>query len=121
MGKGKGGRDERDSEKSPDERGGTCCHIGRSQGTVGQISGKSSQRRGLSLCLASTNNQEEIASVKTYAQIQEQLSKLVGLPQNLPIVYLLGDTGAGKTCLVSSLLKNGPFADMSFHAAFSIG
>ena len=42
--------------------------------------------------------------MKTYAQIQEELGKLVGLPKNLPVVYLLGDTGAGKTCLVRQFL-----------------
>jgi hypothetical protein len=42
--------------------------------------------------------------MRTYSTIQEQLGRLVGLPQNLPVVYLLGDTGAGKTCLVRQLL-----------------
>jgi hypothetical protein len=42
--------------------------------------------------------------VRTYAQLQEELGTLVGLPQNLPTIYLLGDTGAGKTCLVRQLL-----------------
>ena len=42
--------------------------------------------------------------MRTYIQLQEQLGTLVGLPHNLPIVYLLGDTGAGKTCLVRQLL-----------------
>jgi hypothetical protein len=42
--------------------------------------------------------------MKTYSQIQEQLSSLVGFPQNLPVLYLLGDTGAGKTCLVRQIL-----------------
>jgi hypothetical protein len=42
--------------------------------------------------------------MRTYAQTQEELASLVGLPQNLPVVYLLGDTGAGKTCLVRQLL-----------------
>ena len=42
--------------------------------------------------------------MKTYAQIQEQLGTLIGFPQNLPVVYLLGDTGAGKTCLVRQIL-----------------
>ena len=41
--------------------------------------------------------------MKTYPQIQEELGKSVGLPKNLPVVYLLGDTGAGKTCLVRQL------------------
>jgi hypothetical protein len=42
--------------------------------------------------------------MKTYAQLQDELGTLVGLPQDLPVVYLLGDTGAGKTCLVRQLL-----------------
>jgi Cdc6-like AAA superfamily ATPase len=47
-------------------------------------------------------------STKTFAQIQDELGKLVSLPKNLPVVYLLGDTGAGKTCLVRQLLEEQP-------------
>jgi hypothetical protein len=46
--------------------------------------------------------------MRTYAQLQDKLGTLVGLPQDLPIIYLLGDTGAGKTCLVRQLLGTTP-------------
>ena len=36
--------------------------------------------------------------------LQEKLSHLIPMPNNLPIIYLLGDTGAGKTCIVRQLL-----------------
>lgn len=42
--------------------------------------------------------------MKTYAQVQKELGSLVSRPQNLPVVYLLGDTGAGKTCVVRQFL-----------------
>jgi hypothetical protein len=42
--------------------------------------------------------------MRSYTQTQDELSALVGLPQNLAVIYLLGDTGAGKTCLVRQLL-----------------
>jgi hypothetical protein len=37
-------------------------------------------------------------------ELQARLDKLIGMPSNLPVIYLLGDTGAGKTCVVRQLL-----------------
>lgn len=42
--------------------------------------------------------------MRTFEKTQEQLSSLIPMPGNLPVVYLLGDTGAGKTCVVRQLL-----------------
>jgi hypothetical protein len=42
--------------------------------------------------------------MKTFTNTQEQLNKLIAMPGNLPVVYLLGDTGAGKTCVVRQML-----------------
>lgn len=42
--------------------------------------------------------------MRTFETTQEQLNKLIPMPGNLPVVYLLGDTGAGKTCVVRQLL-----------------
>ncbi len=42
--------------------------------------------------------------MRTFGNTQEQLNKLIAMPGNLPVVYLLGDTGAGKTCVVRQLL-----------------
>lgn len=39
-----------------------------------------------------------------FTDIQAHLDKLIPMPSNLPVVYLLGDTGAGKTCLVRQFL-----------------
>ena len=39
-----------------------------------------------------------------FTDIQARLDKLIPMPSNLPVVYLLGDTGAGKTCLVRHFL-----------------
>lgn len=39
-----------------------------------------------------------------FTDIQARLDELIPMPSNLPIVYLLGDTGAGKTCLVRQFL-----------------
>jgi hypothetical protein len=40
----------------------------------------------------------------TFTGTQAQLNKLIAMPGNLPVTYLLGDTGAGKTCVVRQLL-----------------
>ena len=44
-------------------------------------------------------------------ELQARLDALIKMPSNLPIIYLLGDTGAGKTCIVRQLLgtKNQSF------------
>ena len=52
--------------------------------------------------------------MSTFSTTQNQLDKLLAMPANLPIVYLLGDTGAGKTCLVRQLLGT---TDLRFPSA----
>ena len=37
-------------------------------------------------------------------ELQARLDALIKMPRNLPIIYLLEDTGAGKTCIVHQLL-----------------
>ncbi|MBM4029307.1 MAG: hypothetical protein FJ280_28515 [Planctomycetes bacterium] len=52
--------------------------------------------------------------MRTFESTQEQLNKLIPMPGNVPVVYLLGDTGAGKTCVVRQLLGT---TDQNFPSA----
>ena len=49
--------------------------------------------------------------MKTFKEIQSLLESQIPMPANLPVIYLLGDTGAGKTCFVRQLLGT---TDQSF-------
>ena len=38
--------------------------------------------------------------MKTYNEAQEALNQLSPIPVNMPKIYFLGDTGAGKTTII---------------------
>ena len=42
--------------------------------------------------------------MKTYNEAQEALNQLSPIPVNMPKIYLLGDTGAGKTTIIRKIL-----------------
>src|SRR5712691_2607747 len=46
-------------------------------------------------------------TMSTFQHTQDVLDRLLPLPVNLPTLYLLGDTGAGKTTLVRQVLGTG--------------
>ncbi len=52
--------------------------------------------------------------MKTFSSLQTELDKLIRLPTDLPTVYLIGGTGAGKTCLMRQILGT---ADLKFPSA----
>jgi addiction module HigA family antidote len=58
------------------------------------------------LRLARKQNQtaSESETMRTFDNLELELEKLVRLPKDIPRLYLVGDTGAGKTCLVRHLL-----------------
>src|SRR6266571_5671373 len=45
--------------------------------------------------------------MRTFQHTQDVLDRVLPLPVNLPTIYLLGDTGAGKTTLVRQILGTG--------------
>ena len=46
----------------------------------------------------------EYTAMSQLDELQARLDALIRMPSNLPVIYLLGDTGAGKTCVVRHLL-----------------
>jgi addiction module HigA family antidote len=58
----------------------------------------------LRLARRHNQNTSESETMRTFEALQLELEKLIPMPKDIPMMYLFGDTGAGKTCLVRHLL-----------------